>query len=336
MANNVGSALSSLLDNGRTFYAPLSDAGSGAVSLIASGAGASQAATFTRSTIATTIGSTGLIIPVSSGVARSYYDPTTLQYMGYLAEGARTNLVLNSKIDGTDFSTQSVTVTAVAHTLSFYGTGTITLTGASTSGPLVGTGVYPQRVTLTFTPSAGSLTLTVTGSCKYVQLEVGSFASTFIPTAGSSVTRNADVLTYPFAGNADATVGTAYAELSSQWNASVSVALAFASGRFVLDVEGTASTTTVANDGVNVAFKAGLTAMNTGVRKRASSWGSSLMVAGDGVAPDSVAFGGDFGSTKISVGNSDAGTENWFGTIKNVRIWQTQFTAAQLSAITSG
>lgn len=75
-------------------------------------------------------------------------------------------------------ATQSVTVIAVAQTLSFTGTGTVTLTGASTAGPLVGTGAN-NRVSLTFTPTAGSLTLTVSGSVTLAQLERGSTATAY-------------------------------------------------------------------------------------------------------------------------------------------------------------
>jgi hypothetical protein len=71
----------------------------------------------------------------------------------------------------TTLATQSVTVVAASHTLSFTGTGTITLTGASTAGPLVGTGVG-QRVSLAFTPTAGSLTLTVSGTVTDADLRV--------------------------------------------------------------------------------------------------------------------------------------------------------------------
>jgi len=117
------------------------------------------------------------------------YDPSTLAAKGLLVEEQRTNLLLNSAT----LSTQSVTVTATAHTLSFYGTGTITLSGASSAGPLIGTGVYPNRVTLTFTPTAGTLTLTVTGTVSNAQLEAGAFATSYIPTAAASATRNADV-----------------------------------------------------------------------------------------------------------------------------------------------
>lgn len=81
------------------------------------------------------------------------------------------NLLLNTEA----LATQSRTVTAVGHTLSFTGTGSITLSGASTAGPLVGTGVN-DRVSLTFTPTAGSLTLTVSGSVTKGQLNIGPTA----------------------------------------------------------------------------------------------------------------------------------------------------------------
>jgi len=82
-------------------------------------------------------------------------------------------------------STQSVTVTAVAHTLAFTGTGTVTLSGASTSGPLVGTGAS-NRVSLTFTPAAGTLTLTVSGSVTLAQLQQGLIDTTYQRTGASS------------------------------------------------------------------------------------------------------------------------------------------------------
>jgi hypothetical protein len=115
------------------------------------------------------------------------YHPSTHAALGLLVEKAATNLLLNS----TTLSTQNVTVSAVAYTLSIYGTGTVTLSGVSTAGPLVGTGVA-NRVSLTFTPTAGSLTLTISGTVSYAQLETGAVASSIIPTYGATVTRVAD------------------------------------------------------------------------------------------------------------------------------------------------
>jgi hypothetical protein len=103
-----------------------------------------------------------------------------------LVEPQRTNLVFPSAT----LTTQTRTVTAAAHTLSFYGTGTIALSGVF-AGTLVGTGVN-NRVTLTFTPTAGSLTLTVSGSVTLGQLEAGSYATSYIPTTSTTVTRNLD------------------------------------------------------------------------------------------------------------------------------------------------
>jgi hypothetical protein len=145
--------------------------------------------TFTRASTATYTDSAGVLQTAAINAPRFDYNPTTLVPLGFLVEEARTNLLLNS---GT-LITQTVTVTAVAHTLSFYGTGTVTLTGASTAGPLVGTGAYPNRVTLTFTPTAGALILTVTGSVQFANLEAGGFATSYIPTTAAPVPRAADL-----------------------------------------------------------------------------------------------------------------------------------------------
>lgn len=126
---------------------------------------------------------------------------------GVLDEETRENLLLNSLLNGTSLSTQTVTVTAVQHTLSFYGTGTVTLSGASTAGPLVGTS-NTVRSKLTFTPSAGSLTLTVSGTVKFANLETGPGPTSFIPTAGASVTRTKDTIESTYAYEA----GTIYVE----------------------------------------------------------------------------------------------------------------------------
>jgi hypothetical protein len=118
---------------------------------------------------------------------------------GYHCYGALTNLLLNAG-GGSSIVTQNVTVTAQAYTLSFRGSGTVTLSGASTAGPLVGTGTTDQ-VALTFTPSAGTLTLTVSGSVRYAVLIARSLAVPvpIIATGASTVAIDASDLRVGFA-----------------------------------------------------------------------------------------------------------------------------------------
>jgi len=106
-----------------------------------------------------------------------------------LTQPQSTNLYLNNET----LSTQNVTTSAIPYTVSFYGTGTITFTGTHT-GSLVGTGVS-DRVQVTFTPTAGTLTSTVSGTVTKGQIEALSYATTIIPTTGATATRLADVIT---------------------------------------------------------------------------------------------------------------------------------------------
>jgi hypothetical protein len=143
---------------------------------------------------ATRFNSSGVIEIVNANLPRYDFNPSSLVCLGQLIEEARTNLFLNSLIDGTNLATQSVTLTAVSHTLSFYGSGSVDITGGHTA-TVAGIGNFPNRRTYTFTPTAGSSTFTITGDVKFAQIETGSFATSFIPTAATSVLRNADVVT---------------------------------------------------------------------------------------------------------------------------------------------
>lgn len=142
--------------------------------------------TFTRATTATRVDENDLVSSVDEDIPR--IDYTGGGCPSILLEPLRTNLLLNSAT----VVTQTITTTAVANTLSFYGTGTITLSGTF-AGTLVGTGAS-NRVSLTFTPTAGSLVLTVSGSCTNGQLEAGAYPTSCIPTTTASVTRNADAI----------------------------------------------------------------------------------------------------------------------------------------------
>ena len=174
--------------------------------------GTGPSISFVRASAANYFNSSGVLTSATTNEPRFDYDPVTLESKGLLVEFGRTNLLLNSA----SLSTQSVVVTADAHTLSFYGTGTITLSGASTAGPLVGSGAFPTRSTLTFTPTAGTLTLTVTGTVEYAQLETSSYASSYITTAGASASRSSDLPSVtPISSFYNQNEGTAFVQMSA-------------------------------------------------------------------------------------------------------------------------
>jgi hypothetical protein len=107
----------------------------------------------------------------------TYYDSTgKLTY-------APNNLLLNSAT----LSTQNVTTAPINYILSFQGTGSVVLSGTFI-GTLTGTGVS-NRVSVAFTPTAGTLTLTVAGSVTSAQLEAVTYQttpSTYVATTSAA------------------------------------------------------------------------------------------------------------------------------------------------------
>jgi hypothetical protein len=173
-----------------------------------------------------------------------------------LLEPQRSNILLQTNI----LATQTRIVTATTHTLSFYGTGTVTLSGVAT-GTLVGTGVN-NRVTLTFTSTAGSLTLTVSGSVTLGQLEIGSYATSYIPTTTVSVTRNADITTRNNVytnGLITASGGTWFIDLRN--NLSLSITNGVITGGIFLN------TGTVSNQNDGFLLRTGITATRMNINK---------------------------------------------------------------------
>ena len=259
----------------------------------------------------------------AGGVTAGVVDATGP--VGYLAEAARTNLVLNSAVGVTQ---TTPTLTAAAHTLSFKGTGSVTCTGGFV-GTLVGTGAN-NRVTLTVTATAAPATLTVTGSVTEMQLEAGAFASSYIPTTTVAVQRNGDLLTYASAGNLSSTVASVYAEVTA--NSTVQ-------NRWFIGDAGAAWYQTSGNitlfDGT--ANRAGNALTLTSVPKKiAAKWsGSASMTTIAGVNSASLGFDGNMGfAANFGVGSSvTAGQLD--GSLRNAHIWTTALTDAQFVEITT-
>ena len=246
---------------------------------------------------------------------------------GLEIEPQATNLFLNN----TTGATQSITVTAQAYTLSFYGTGTITLSGASTAGPLVGSGAS-TRVSLTFTPSAGTLTCTVSGSCADVQLEAGPIATSVIQTYGSAVVRAADVLSlitslFPY----DGTLGTLFVDVTFKDVTGVSRGLVSTNnsdgrqivqfGNLVFSHDGT----TQLNSGTITASRTRI-ALSYGGGTRSLSRNGTMDVTNG-------AFDGAFGGSGILYIGNTGGINILIGTIHRIGYFTTKASNAVLPTI---
>lgn len=167
-----------------------------------------------------------------------------------------------------------------------------------------------------------------------------SFASSYIPTTTVAVTRNADVLTYPSAGNVGSG-GAIYAEamqtvLATGGNFRI-VSINDGTNNNVIDLITTPSNfnLVVSDTGVgqaNLADGAVLATMN----KIAGRFGLNnfgICVNGGSVALD--VAGTVPAVTTINIGLSTAINQNWFGTIRNVQIATTQIPDTALQAATT-
>jgi hypothetical protein len=294
--------------------------------------------TFTRASTGTYFDAAGVMQTAAVNAPRWDYVGGALR--GLLLEDQRTNLLLNSATLGT----QSVTVTAQAYTLSFYGTGTITKSGTAT-GALVGTGAT-QRVTQTFTPTAGSLTCTVTGSVTNAQIEAGDFATSYIPTTGSTATRSIDICLIPPAnmGWFTAPGGSWFAEFDFFDNTPANPRIIgrpdTLSGLAALQLDGARCVRQF--DGiVSTATGSSAASINT-VTRAVSTWavGQAKVCASGGVIITSAALTAGYttfattGIRLLSVGAA-LSNDNTSGHIRVVRYWPSILTDAEMQAITS-
>jgi hypothetical protein len=298
--------------------------------------------TFTRSSTATYTNSSGVLTSSAVDTARFDFNPSSLQSLGLLIEQSRTNILLNSLLNGTNLSTQTVTTTAVPYTLSFYGTGTIVLSGTNISTQ-VGTGAYPSRKVFTFTPTAGSLILTVTGTVQYAQLEVGSSSTSFIPTGASQVTRATDVATITgsnFSSWYTQGLGTIYSE--ADWIQTLTTfpgAYSFDDGttnNAILSYGANTINTNSRVGGSNIFLSQSvvLTSTRTFIKNAIAYSNANYASSFAGAAPTTQASGAvPTGLTRLQIGAYNNAYLN--GHIKNITYYPSVLTSAQLQALTT-
>ncbi len=156
-----------------------------------------------RSSDGTRIDDTGALDTVGPNTGRIDHDPGSLGRLGLMLETGRSNLFTQSATP----ADQIISVSNVPHVLSFYGTGTITMSGAY-STTITGTGDFPARTVVEFTPGAGDLSITVSGAILAPQLEEGNTASSFIPSGATATARAQDIATIGLGTWFDPTQGT--------------------------------------------------------------------------------------------------------------------------------
>jgi hypothetical protein len=260
------------------------------------------------------------------------YDPVTNAPLGLRIEESRTNLFLNSGAP----ATQTITVAnGSTYTVSFYGTGTLTLSGAATQ-TMTGS-AYPARTTYTFTASSTSLTGTVTslGTMTYPQVELGTFATSAIPTGSTSATRAADVviLQGPALTAVQRSAGAAIAEtINVSGNPSNATILGNSLG--YQQIQLASITTPGSYNGFN-AFNGNSFAGSyaTGVIRSGLSWTiTNRTLSASGSIPLSNTGSANFGASALI--GSDGGGHYLDGHITKLAIYNIALTPLQLHART--
>lgn len=167
------------------------------------------------------------------------------------------------------------------------------------------------------------------------QLEQNAFVTSYIPTTTGAVARNADVLTYPVAGNIDGSNGTCYLEVAgTAVRRNDRLLDAGASNTPELYIQATADKLSIFDGTTESADSTFLASAS--IQKVASVWGGGRMgTAIGGIVGAGVSFDGSMNlGTSISLGVGGSGL-HMNGTLKNVCIWQQALTSSQFQAITT-
>lgn len=264
-------------------------------------------------------------------------DGVTYTTITLTASGANGTLIQDLGVVGSAAKTGSVWLKRKT------GTGNIDLTmdGGSTWTTKTITSSWARySVTQTLANEDFGIRIVTSGDevyAAFAQVETQSFATSNIATTSGAVTRNADVLTYP-AGNMSDTAGTAYAEISSEWSTNVGtgyVVATTANGRMIYQANTNGTTDIRVYDGTTVGVSAAGTSFLNATQKAASVWGRSGKEAAffNGAKGTEQNYDGTMAAGSFGVGCIAAGTKQWYGTIRNVKIWTSALVDAQIAAL---
>jgi hypothetical protein len=299
--------------------------------------------TFIRNSVASYFDATGSIQIAEAGVPRWEYDPVTLALRGLLSEQARTNLLLNSAAP----ASQNVDVTAQPYVLTFYGTGSITWSGAA-SGTLVGAGPFPARAVAGFTPTAGTLTCTVTGQVLYAQIEAAGVTdySSWVPTTDTTAQRAAEILSMP----TDAWFNSVQSSLLGEF---ISPQVSVSGARCVAGIsDGTINNRLAVYalaTGINVSTtdvnsnNAGVVTVSTSatvtpnvISKVAGTFnGTTQTVCLNGTTPASGVMTTPVGLNLLTIGSRITSSTKFGGWIRRIQYWPRALSNAELQAVTT-
>jgi hypothetical protein len=176
------------------------------------------------------------------------------------------------------------------------------------------------------------------------QLEEGSYATSYIPTSGSTVTRNQDIFTRDGIGSLiNSTEGVLFAEIAALSDDSVSRKISLNSGTFANQITvsygsgGSNIIQCIIYDGTNVVVNMSYSSTNiTDFNKIAIKYisgNTSLWVNGVEVDTDNAAFSG-LSLSALSFDNGSS-TNFFYGKVKQLQVYNTALTDEQLTSLTS-
>ena len=168
--------------------------------------------------------------------------------------------------------------------------------------------------------------------------EAGTFLTSDTPTTTTAVTRNADVFTYDDTGNISDTAGTAVCDASTDWSASPANVTAIGRSNGVLyQLTGANSPTIIrSSDASNTSVSVAGTSMFNAPQTIASAWGAELTAYSPAtLQPDAspAAYSAAGVTGDIGIGCYNLPGNFWGGTIRNVKIFDVEKSAAEVALL---